>query len=62
MLKDLNIVHDAAGAVALPLPATALTESLFRAVKADATLDGGKLGTQALAKSIEKLGAFRFDA
>ena len=60
VLKDLNIVHDAAGAVSLPLPATALTESLFRAVKADASLDGGKLGTQALAKAIEKLGAFRF--
>jgi len=61
VLKDLAIVDDTARKLALPLQATSLAESLFRAVKADKTLgDGGKLGTHAMAKAIEKLGGFSF--
>ena len=60
-LKDLAIVADTARQRALPLAATALAESYWRAVKADADgHDGGRLGTQAMAKTLEKLGGFRF--
>jgi 3-hydroxyisobutyrate dehydrogenase-like beta-hydroxyacid dehydrogenase len=57
VLKDLAIVADAARRLHLPLNATALAEGYFRAVKAD---DGGKLGTQAMARTLEKLGSFGF--
>ncbi|MEX2215748.1 MAG: NAD(P)-dependent oxidoreductase [Phycisphaeraceae bacterium] len=64
VLKDLAIVANTARASSLPLPATALAETMFRAVKADAggdpPQDGGRLGTQAMAKAFEKLGGFRF--
>jgi len=63
VLKDLAIVDDAARRTALPMPATSLAEALFRSVKADPALgDGGKLGTHAMAKAIERLGGFLFDA
>jgi 3-hydroxyisobutyrate dehydrogenase len=61
VLKDLAIVRDTAGLAELPLPATALAESLFRAVKQDPSLgDGGRLGTHAMAKAIERAGGFSF--
>lgn len=60
VLKDLAIVADTARQQALPLAGTSLAESFFRAVKADESSDGGKLGTQAMAKTIEKLGGFEF--
>ncbi len=59
VLKDLSLVADAARTQKLPLPATALAESCFRAVAAD---DGGRLGTQAMARTFEKLGGFKYDA
>lgn len=58
VLKDLAIVADTARKSALPLNGTSLAEGYFRAVKAD---DGGALGTQAMAKTLETLGGFRFD-
>lgn len=59
VLKDLAIVADAARRQSLPLPATELAETLFRSVKADPALeDGGRLGTHAMAKAIERLGGF----
>ena len=61
VLKDLAIVEAAARKLALPLPATSVAQSLFGSVKADKTLgDGGKLGTHAMAKAIERLGGFSF--
>ena len=57
VLKDLNLIAEAARAHQLPLAATALAEADFRAVAADG---GGRLGTQAMARTIEKLGAFRY--
>lgn len=61
VLKDLAIVSDAARKLALPLPATSLAETLFRSVKADTTEgDGGKLGTHAMAKAVERMGGFSF--
>lgn len=57
VLKDLALVADAARELRLPLSGTALAEALFRGVAADG---GGRLGTQAMARSIEKLGAFRY--
>ena len=65
VLKDLAIVADTARTKSLPLPGTALAEAMFRAVKAAQdntgdTTDGGRLGTQAMAKAFEKLGGFRF--
>lgn len=64
VLKDLAIVADTARQRNLPLAGTAIAEGYFRAVKADDT-DGdgantGRLGTQAMAKTIEKLGGFQF--
>lgn len=58
VLKDLNIVAQTAREKKLPLTVTALAETYFRAVQADG---GGRLGTQAVAKVLEKLGAFKFD-
>ena len=61
VLKDLAIVDAAARKLALPLPATSLAETLFRSVKADPALgDGGRLGTHAMAKAVERLGGFSF--
>jgi 3-hydroxyisobutyrate dehydrogenase len=57
VLKDLAIVAETARTRNLPLSATALAESYFRSVAAHG---GGKLGTQAIAKAIEHLGAFTF--
>ena len=58
VLKDLALVAGAARAQNLPLSGAALAESYFRAVSADG---GGRLGTQAMAKTLERLGAFRYD-
>lgn len=57
VLKDLAIVGDTARAHKLPLNATALVEGYFRGVAAGG---GGKLGTQAISKTIEQLGNFKF--
>ena len=57
VLKDLALVAESARQLKLPLTGTALGESYFRAIQAD---DGGRLGTQAMAKAIEKLGNFNF--
>lgn len=51
--KDLRIVQDAAQRLRVALPGTALAQQLFRAVEADGR--GGKLGTQAMIRAIEKL-------
>jgi 2-hydroxy-3-oxopropionate reductase len=53
--KDLNIVLDAARALGLSLPGTALATQLFRSSEAHGE---GELGTQALFKAIERLGNF----
>ncbi len=57
VLKDLGIIGDTARELQLPLAATALAEAYFRGV---AAAGGGQLGTQALARALESLGAFRF--
>jgi 3-hydroxyisobutyrate dehydrogenase len=57
VLKDLAIVADTARKHHLPLSGTGLAEAYFRAAKADG---GGELGTQAMAKTLEKLAAMRF--
>lgn len=57
ILKDLAIVLDTARELKLPLSSTALAENLFRAESADG---GGALGTQAVAKTIERLGQFSY--
>jgi 3-hydroxyisobutyrate dehydrogenase len=51
--KDLRHALDTAGAIDLPLPATALVSQLFAALQAEGL--GGE-GTQALVKTLEKLG------
>jgi len=58
VLKDLALVADAGRGNGLGLSGTALAESYFRAVASDG---GGRLGTQAMARTIEKLGAFSYD-
>lgn len=57
VLKDLALVAEAARVQKLPLSGTALGESYFRAVAADG---GGRLGTQAMARTLEQLGKFKF--
>jgi len=52
--KDLRLVMSAAEELGLPLPGTALVQQLFRALEASGE---GELGTQALIKAIERLGA-----
>ena len=52
VLKDLNIVNDTARASRLPLVGTPIAESFFRAAAANG---GGKLGTQAMAKTVNRL-------
>jgi 3-hydroxyisobutyrate dehydrogenase len=51
--KDLRLAMELAGDNGLPLPATALVSQLFAALQADGLADAG---TQALIKSLEKLG------
>jgi 3-hydroxyisobutyrate dehydrogenase len=53
--KDLNIVLDAARRLKLPLAGTALCHQYFRSNEAAGE---GELGTQAMAKTIERLGNF----
>ncbi len=57
VLKDLNIVASTARELKLPLNGTPVAENAFRGVQADG---GGRLGTQAMARAIEKQGAFKF--
>lgn len=57
VLKDLAIVADTARSQQLPLAGTTAAEHLFRAAAAHGH---GKLGTQAMAKTLEKLGMFRY--
>lgn len=59
MLKDLAIVADTARARTLPLNGVNLAESYFRAVAASSP-EGGRLGTQAMATTVERLGGFTF--
>lgn len=59
MLKDLAIVADTARELNLPLTGAGLAESYFRAVAAGEP-DGGRLGTQAMSKTLERLGGFTF--
>ena len=58
-LKDLGIVDETARALRLALTGTSVAEGYFRSVAAEG---GEKLGTQAMAKALEKLGGFRFDS
>jgi 3-hydroxyisobutyrate dehydrogenase len=50
--KDLRLVLDAARALHLPLPGTALTHQLYQAVE---TRGGGNEGNHALVKALEAL-------
>jgi len=59
VLKDLAIVANAARDHKLPLSATALAENYFRSVTAEDP-EGGKLGTQGMCRTIERLGGFEF--
>jgi 3-hydroxyisobutyrate dehydrogenase len=59
MLKDLAIVADTARELKLPLNGVNLAESYFRAVAAGEA-EGGRLGTQAMARTVEKLGGFSY--
>jgi 3-hydroxyisobutyrate dehydrogenase len=52
--KDLRLVMTTAEELHLPLPGTALVQQLFRALEASGE---GELGTQALIKAVERLGA-----
>lgn len=52
VLKDLNIVNDTARANHLPLVGTPIAESYFRAAAANG---GGRLGTQAMATTLNKM-------
>lgn len=51
--KDLRIVQAAAQTLRVPLPGTALAQQLFRAVETED--GGGKLGTQAMIRALERL-------
>ena len=57
VLKDLALVAEAGREQKLPLSATSLAEAYFRAVAADG---GGRLGTQAMARTVERLGSFKY--
>jgi 3-hydroxyisobutyrate dehydrogenase len=59
VLKDLAIVAAAARRLGITMKGTSLAEGYFRAVKSGEQ-DGGKLGTQAMAKIMEELGEFKF--
>jgi 3-hydroxyisobutyrate dehydrogenase len=52
--KDLRILLEAAAATATPLPAASLVQQLFRSAQAHGD---GRLGTQAVAKVLERLAA-----
>jgi len=52
--KDLRLVMSTAEELHLPLTGTALVQQLFRALEASGE---GELGTQALIKAVERLGA-----
>jgi 3-hydroxyisobutyrate dehydrogenase-like beta-hydroxyacid dehydrogenase len=53
--KDLRIVQNAGQTQGVPLPGTALSQQLFRAVESEP--GGGELGTQAMIRTYEKLAA-----
>lgn len=55
-IKDLRLALETAAHLDLPLPGTALTQELFRAV---AAAGGGEEGTQALVRALEILGQVR---
>ncbi len=55
--KDLNIVHDEAKSLGLPLPGTHLVADFLRSLE---TAGFGREGTQALSRVIENLGGFRY--
>lgn len=55
--KDLRIVQDAAERLRIPLPGTALSQQLFRAVEAEP--GGGELGTQAMIRAFDRLSGER---
>jgi 3-hydroxyisobutyrate dehydrogenase-like beta-hydroxyacid dehydrogenase len=57
MLKDLGIAQESAGAMALPLEATALAEKHLRLVAAEGA---GELGIQAMSRALERAGGFTF--
>jgi len=57
VLKDLSLVAEASRQLKLPLSASALGEAYFRAVQSGGD---GKLGTQAMARTVEQLGHFKF--
>ncbi len=57
VLKDLGIIAQTAREHQLPLNGVQLAEAYFRSVQADG---GGDRGTQAMARTLEKLGNFRF--
>lgn len=57
VLKDLAIIAEAARAQKLPLSGTSLAEDYFRSAAAGGA---GRMGTQAMAKTIEQLGSFLF--
>jgi 3-hydroxyisobutyrate dehydrogenase len=59
VLKDLAIVLDAARRQRLPLNGAALAESYFASAAAHGD---GALGTQAMARTLERLGGFQYDA
>jgi 3-hydroxyisobutyrate dehydrogenase len=56
ILKDLRIVSETADENQLPLKGTDLAHGYLRQVADE--MDGGELGTQAMAKAMEKLGRF----
>lgn len=58
-LKDLAIVADTARNLKLPLTGTALAEHYLRSVSTNEE-GGGELGTQAMTKTLERLGGFTF--
>lgn len=62
VLKDLAMIGDTARQQNVPLPATALAEQLFRAVRALPDQHGGRLGTQAMAKVVAHAAGVCFDA
>jgi 3-hydroxyisobutyrate dehydrogenase len=57
VLKDLGIVAEAARAKGVPLVATSLAETYFRAAQAAGQ---GRQGTQAISQTLERLGNFSY--
>ncbi len=60
VVKDLNIVLDTAEKQEIELKGTQLAQSYFQEI-ISGDLNGGRLGTQAMARVLENLGDFRFD-